>query len=233
MRINKYLASCGLGSRRKCEEYIARGEVTVNSKKIVTFAVDVTENDVVLVKGKLARPTDKSVYLMLNKPKGCVCTMADDKGRRTVSELVKIGTRVFPVGRLDYDSEGLLLFTNDGDLANKLMHPKHEVTKNYTVKVKGHLTPAELASLKSGVSYKGVTYAGAVVTILDVDKYDTRLSVTVREGKNHEIKNMFEAIGHEVSFLKRVSIGNLRLSGVDRGKWRYLTRSEIDYLKSL
>ncbi|MCX4313161.1 MAG: pseudouridine synthase [Clostridia bacterium] len=233
MRINKYLSSCGVASRRKCEELITAGKVRVNGKVVTELATDIKDDDSVEVSGKYVAPTQRSIYIMLNKPKGCVCTVSDDKGRKTVLDFVKLPDRIYPVGRLDYDTEGLLLLTNDGTLANKLAHPSNMVKKVYSVRVEGEPTDAEIGRLRSGVTFGGVKYAPAQVKRVSCDNNETKLEITVTEGKNHEIKNMIESLGRRVLFLKRVAIEGLRLGGLSRGEWRYLTPREVDMLKSL
>lgn len=233
MRINKFLSSCGIDSRRKCEALVTDGRVKVNGKTVTALATDIKDDDVVEVDGSVVGISRRKTYIMLNKPKGCVCTVKDDKGRKTVLDYVKINRRVFPVGRLDYDTEGLLLLTDDGELANKIAHPKSGVKKTYSVRVEGEPTESELKRLRSGVTYNGVKYSGAEVAVTGSENGGTRLAVTVTEGKNHEIKNMIESLGRRVLFLKRVAIGELRLGGLSRGEWRYLNDREITYLKSL
>lgn len=233
MRINKYLSSCGLDSRRKCEALVTDGRVRLNGKQVTALATEVKDDDVVEVDGRIVSPSYKKTYIMLNKPKGCVCTASDDKGRKTVLDIVKVSRRVFPVGRLDYDTEGLLLLTDDGDVANKIMHPSGGIKKRYSVRVEGEPTEAELKRLRDGVQYGGVKYSGAEVKTVGTENGNSRLEITVTEGKNHEIKNMIESLGRRVLFLKRVAIGEIRLGGLSRGEWRYLSSREIDYLKSL
>lgn len=233
MRINKYLRECGIDSRRKCEALVTDGRVRINGKQVKELATDVKDDDAVEVDGNVVSRRFKKVYIMLNKPKGCVSTVSDDKGRKTVVDLVKVSQRVFPVGRLDYDTEGLLLLTNDGELANKITHPKNGARKTYVVRVEGEPSAAELKRLRDGVEYGGVKYMGASVQVMDTEGGNARLSVTVAEGKNHEIKNMIESLGRRVLFLKRVSIGELKLGGLSRGEWRYLNARETEYLKSL
>lgn len=233
MRINKYLSGCGLDSRRKCERYVLDGRVRVNGKTVYDLATDIKDGDAVEVDGRAVTPAHRSVYIMLNKPKSCVCTVSDDKGRKTVLDYVKVKERVFPVGRLDYDTEGLLLLTNDGELANALTHPKNGVQKVYSVRVEGVPSESELKRLRGGAEYNGVKYAPAKVAVIDKDDRETRLEITITEGKNHEIKNMIESLGRRVLFLKRVAIGGLRLGGLSRGEWRYLSVKEVNLLKSL
>lgn len=233
MRINKFLSSCGIDSRRKCEALVTDGRVKLNGKTVTELATDVKDDDVVEVDGNVVGIMRRKTYIMLNKPKGCVCTVHDDKGRKTVLDCVKTDRRIFPVGRLDYDTEGLLLLTDDGELANKISHPKSGVKKTYSVRVEGEPTAAELKRLREGVNYNGVKYGAAEVGIIGSENGGTRLSITISEGKNHEIKNMIESLGRRILFLKRVAIGNLRLGGLSRGEWRYLNDREIAYLKSL
>lgn len=233
MRINKYLSSCGIDSRRKCEQLVIDGRVRVNGKRVTELATDVKDGDYVELDGHAVNIASKSVYIMLNKPKGCICSVGDDKGRKTVMDLVKVNARIFPVGRLDYDTEGLLVMTNDGELANKLMHPSSGVKKTYYVRVEGVPSQAELKRLRDGVTFGGVKYSGAQVSVVDEEGGNARLSVTIAEGKNHEIKNMIESLGRRVLFLKRVAIGDLHLGGLTRGEWRYLSAGEVNYLKSL
>lgn len=233
MRINKYLADCGVGSRRECDKLIADGLVKINDK-IATLGSDVKENDHVTVRGKRVGDKQSLVYVMLHKPKGYVTTAKDDLGRKTVLDLVgDIKQRIYPVGRLDYDTEGLLLLTNDGDMANRLTHPRNEVNKTYIARISGQLTEAERRTLEKGVLLDGVKTAPAKVKILEKDEHHTRVEVTIHEGRNRQVKRMFETVGKEVEFLKRVSIGELRLGGLKRGTYRYLHDDEIEYLKNL
>ena len=233
MRINKYLSGCGIDSRRKCEKLVEDGRVRLNGKVITALGTDVKDGDVVELDGRRVTLTFKKVYVMLNKPKDCVCTVSDEKGRKTVLDFVKLKERIFPVGRLDYDTEGLLLLTNDGELANKITHPKNAVKKVYSVRVEGEPSAAELKRLRNGVEYNGVKYAPAVVTVIGTENDETKLEITVTEGKNHEIKNMIESLGRRVMLLKRIAIGNLRLGGLSRGEWRFLNSRETEYIKSL
>lgn len=233
MRINKYLSGCGLDSRRKCEQFIKDGRVKVNGKVLTSLGYGVKDGDYVEVDGKAVSLSERKVYIMLNKPKGCVCTSNDEKGRKTVLDFVKIKERVFPVGRLDYDTEGLLLLTNDGELAYAVTHPKNMVKKVYSVRVEGEPSDAELKRLRNGVEFNGVKYMPAKVVVIGKENNDTRLEITITEGKNHEIKNMIESLGRRVLFLKRTEVGGIRLGGLSRGEWRYLNAKEVDKLASL
>lgn len=231
-RLNKYLADCGVGSRRECDKLIADGCVKINGK-IASLGANVEENDSVSVNGRRVTPKTKNYYIMLHKPKGCVTTVKDDLGRKTVMDFVDIKARLFPVGRLDYDTEGLLILTNDGDVANKLTHPKNNVEKVYVARLSGSLTEAERQTLERGVEIDGRKTMPAKVKILAKDEHHTRVEVTITEGRNRQVKKMFESVGKEVEFLKRVAEGELRLGGLQRGKYRFLNEREIEYLKGL
>lgn len=234
MRINKFLAEQGIASRRGSDELVAEGRVTINGKR-AKAGDDVTPSDVVELDGKILSHKVKYEYYMLNKPKGCVCTVSDEKGRKTVMDLLpEYAGRVFPVGRLDYDTEGMLILTNDGDLAYRLTVPKNEIPKTYLVRVEGSVTPVQLNRLRAGVEIeKGVVTKKCRVNVVETDKAYTKLHVTLTEGKNREIRKMFEAVGKNVVFLKRIRIGDLTLSGLDRGAVRRLSQEEIFYLKNL
>lgn len=229
MRINKYLAMCGVSSRRKAEEFILQGMVKVNGTVITNLAHNINEEkDVVLLNGQKLSLPENFVYYLLNKPKGYVCTLSDDRGRKTIVDLIDgIDKRVFPVGRLDYDSEGLLLLTNDGDFAYKLTHPSYQVPKTYIVKVEGKVVESELAVLRAGVVVDGVRYSQCKVKVLNSDDKTTRMEVIITEGKNREIRNMFKAIGKVVVLLKRVAEGNIKLGGLSRGEYRQLKPEEV------
>lgn len=231
-RLNKYLADCGVGSRRECDKLIADGKVKINGK-VATLGEMVEDNDQVSVNGKRVAAKTKNYYIMLHKPKGCVTTVKDELGRKTVMDFVDLKARLFPVGRLDYDTEGLLLLTNDGDVANKLTHPKNSVEKVYVARISGKLTEAERRQLEKGVEVDGSMTAPAKVKILQGDEHHTRVEVTITEGRNHQVKKMFECVGKEVEFLKRVAVGQIHLGGLQRGKWRFLNDKEQAYLQAL
>ncbi len=234
MRINKFLAEQGVASRRKADELIAEGRVLLNGKR-AAMGDDVGESDRVELDGKILSHKVKYEYYLLNKPKGCVCTVSDDKGRKTVMDLLPAGAgRVVPVGRLDYDTEGLLILTNDGELSYRLTAPQSEIAKTYLVRVEGGVTPVQLNKLRAGVEIeKGVVTGKCKVTVTETNKSFTKLHVTLTEGKNREIRRMFEAVGKPVDFLKRIKLGELTLSGLDRGACRKLTQEEVYYLKNL
>lgn len=234
MRLNKFLAECGVCSRRKADEIIAEGRVTVNRKTVSEMGFDVDEKkDVVYLDGKKIVPVTHYEYIMFNKPKGCVTTMSDDKGRKTVYDFIGREKRLVPVGRLDYDSEGLLLFTNDGELTHKLTHPSNEIPKTYVVKIEGEISESDMATLRKGVTVNGVKYSRCKVKFTGEENGLSRLEVVIFEGKNREIRRMFEAVEKNVVFLKRVAIGDLRLGGLSRSGFRELNEFEVDYLKRL
>ncbi len=234
MRINKFLADKGIASRRHADEMISAGRIKINGV-VATLGAAVEEGDTVLVDDVPVSMDEKKLeYYIMNKPKGVVCTVADDRGRKTVMELLPEGVgRVFPVGRLDYATEGLLLFTNDGDLSYRLTHPTSEIPKTYMVKLEGTMTEKDLNPIRSGVELDGVLTRKCKAHIVETHKEYTKVHITITEGKNRQVRRMFEAIGKNVAFLKRVSIGKLKLSGLDRGEVRALTDEEIEYLKNL
>lgn len=234
MRINKFLAESGVASRRNCDKLISDGLVTVNGK-VCTLGQDIDEvNDSVMVNGKKINKVSKFSYYMMNKPKGYVCTVKDEKDRKTVMDLLPNNVdRVFPVGRLDYDSEGMLILTNDGDFCNRLIHPSSEIPKTYLVKIEGSLDDSEILRISRGVVIDGVKTKKCTIKIVDQTKAFTKFHVIVTEGRNREIRKLFMSAGKEVKFLKRIKIGDLGMGSLDRGAVRKLTQDEIEYLKNL
>ena len=234
MRINKFLAEQGVASRRGSDQLIFEGRVKINGRLAVA-GDNVEPSDTVELDGKILSHKVKYEYYLLNKPKGYVCTVSDEKDRKTVMQLLPEGAgRVYPVGRLDYETEGLLILTNDGDLAYRLPAPQNEIPKTYLVKIEGTIALSELNRLRSGVEIeKGVVTKKCKINIVETDKNFTKLHVVLTEGKNREIRKMFEVIGKHITFLKRIKIGDLTLSGLDRGKVRKLTPEEIYYLQNL
>ena len=232
------MAECGLASRRKCEEYVINGEVKVNGEVVTDLSTQVSYSDTVTVSGNKVSPVSKHVYLLLNKPKGCVTTVSDDRGRKTVIDIVKADypdTRLFPVGRLDYDTEGLLILTTDGDLCNRLTHPSSEIEKMYVAKIEGTVSENDLAKVRKGVEIDGRMTGKSRARLIAYDNKTniSTVEITIKEGMNREVRRIFESIGKNVAFLKRVAIGDLRLRGVDRGSYRKLTKEEVEYLKNL
>ncbi len=232
MRINKFLAEKGVASRRHADEMIAAGRVKINGA-VATLGANVEETDEVAIDDViLSRVEKKEEYYLMNKPKGVICSVSDDRGRKTVMDLLPNTTgRVFPVGRLDYETEGLLILTNDGDMAYRLTHPTIEVPKTYLARIEGTLTEKDLNPIRSGVELDGVMTKKCKAHIVETNKAYTKVHVTITEGRNRQVRRMFEAIGKNVAFLKRVSIGKLKLTGLDRGEVRALTQEEIEYLK--
>ena len=235
MRLNKYIAECGAASRRGADKLISDGLVKVNNKVVTELGTIVNENnDTVTVNGKKLVLRNRDVYIILNKPKGCITAVKDDKGRKTVMDYVESkDKRLFPVGRLDYDSEGLVLLTNDGDTAYKLTHPSSEIPKTYIAKVEGEIPEKELDKLRDGIPLDGAVTHRAKIKVLGVEDRISRIEITIFEGKNRQIRRMFEYIGYNVIFLKRTAIGDIRLGGLGRGLTRYLTPKEIQFLKKL
>ncbi|MFH1454075.1 MAG: pseudouridine synthase [Armatimonadota bacterium] len=234
-RLQKILAQAGLGSRRFCETLITEGVVKVNGKLVTELGTKVDpEKDVIYVKGRRVESAQK-VYLILNKPQNYITSLSDPGGRRIITDLIpRVKERVYPVGRLDYDSEGLLLLTNDGELANRLMHPRYKVGKLYFVVVKGVPDTRQIKALEHGVVVEGVKTMPAKVKILKrFSANKTSLYLEIREGKKHQVKNMLGTIGLPVEHLKRVRIGCIKLGDLPRGKYRYLKKNEIKELRGL
>lgn len=233
MRINKFISSCGVASRRKADELIEKGKVKVNGEVLKNPGYDVLKKDTIEVDGQVLTQSEKLVYFMLNKPKGVICSNSDEKGRKTVVDLINCEERIYSVGRLDYDSEGLLLLTNDGDLSFKLTHPRNEIEKTYIVKIDGQIVESELAVLRNGPKIDGIKYSKCKVKVLNKEKNSTKLEIIIHEGKNREIRRMLEFIGKKVLMLKRVKIADLKLGSLNRGEYRELKPFEIEYLKNL
>lgn len=233
-RLQKYIASCGVVSRRKAEELILNGDIKVNGNVVTTLGIKVNPNkDIVEYKGKVIKPQEKMIYILLNKPINVVTTAKDQFGRETVLDIVNIKERIVPVGRLDMYTSGALILSNDGDFINTIIHPKHEITKTYNVTVKGIVTNEEVEALREGViindNYKT---RPAKVRILKIDdeKNISRIEIQIHEGKNRQVRKMCEAIGKKVIALHRSKIGNIDVKDLKIGTWRYLTEKEKDEL---
>lgn len=234
MRLQKYLASCGVASRRKCEEYILEGRVSVNGNIITELGTQVDGGDKITCDNQIVSYVEQFDYYALNKPIGYVTTVKDEKDRPTVLDLMKeVPTRIFPVGRLDYNTSGLLILTNDGELTYALTHPKHDVNKTYHAKVKGKVSDIAIEKLKKGIFIDGKKTAPAMVEIIQLNSTTTTLSISIHEGRNRQIRKMCDAIGHSILKLGRVAIGEMTLEGLAQGKYRKLTESEIIYLKKI
>ncbi|GFR36846.1 ribosomal large subunit pseudouridine synthase B [Insulibacter thermoxylanivorax] len=233
-RLQKVLAHAGVASRRKCEELILQGKVEVNDQVVTTLGVKVDPDvDVIKVNGRPIRKEQK-VYIVLHKPKGVITSVKDPKGRRVVTDYLKgIKERVYPVGRLDYDTEGLLLLTNDGEFANLLMHPSHHVPRTYHAYVKGVPHGDVLDKLREGIMLEDGITMPAEVEYYDVepDGSSSIISITIYEGRNRQVRRMFEKVGYPVYRLKRIQFGTLFLHGLPRGKYRLLSAQEVKELR--
>ena len=237
MRINKFIASYTLYSRRKAEDIILSGRVKINDKIITSLSFDVDEdNDTLKIDDKLINIDKKLIYIMLNKPEGYITTVKDQFDRKSVVDLVSdIKERIYPVGRLDYETSGLLILTNDGDLTYKLTHPKHEVGKTYMAIVKGIPTEDSLNKFREGLLIEDYKTAPAKIKVVKtvLDKNYSICKVKIYEGKNRQVRKMFKAINHPVMRLKRVAVGDIVLKDLELGEYRHLTKEEINYLKSI
>ena len=232
-RLQKYLAECGIASRRKCEEYIIQGKVQVNGKTITELGVKVNpEKDKITFEGKNVKQEERKVYILLNKQIGYVTTSDEQFGRDKVLDLVKVRERVVPVGRLDMYTSGALILTNDGDFVYKVTHPKHEITKTYTVTVKGIIKNEEVEQLRKGLKIDEYTTRPAKVNnlITDEEKDISRLEITIHEVKNRQVRRMCESVGRRVIALHRSKIGNIGVKDIELGKWRYLKDFEVKTL---
>ena len=235
MRLQKYLALCGVASRRTAEKMIQDGRVSVDGVTITEMGVQVEIGQDIRVDGKLVTPEPEKKYIMYHKPAGEVTTVSDEKGRETVMDRFRdFPVRLYPVGRLDYDSEGLILLTNDGDLMNNLLHPSREVDKEYLVKVSNRVTDEEIRRLRAGVQLDdGRMTSPADVHLVRYEAFSSVLLVSIHEGRNRQVRRMFSAIGHEVVSLKRVGFATIKLHDLPRGQWRRLTDVEVKKLKEI
>lgn len=235
IRLQKFLANAGVASRRKCEELILQGKVSVNGKIVTELGTKVdSEKDKVTVFGKIVEnKSQEFVYILLNKPIGVVTTAKDQFGRESVLDIVKVKERIVPVGRLDMYTSGALILTNDGDFVYKLTHPKHEITKTYTVTLVGIVTESEVEQLRKGVEIEDYVTRPAKVKILKIDKVKniSRLEIVIHEGKNRQVRKMCEAVGKKVLALHRSKIGDIGVKDLKIGSWRYLKTSEVEKFK--
>ena len=235
IRLQKYLAMCGIASRRTSEKIILEGRVCVNGSVVTQMGTQIDETaDTVTVDGQAVRPEAEKHYIVYNKPIGEVTTVSDPEGRATVMDkFSEYPVRLFPVGRLDYDGEGLLLLTNDGEMMNHVLHPSREVRKTYLTKVSNHVTPEEILALRKGVMIEGKMTFPANVRLIRENTFDTVLLITIHEGRNRQVRRMIDAIGHQVVHLKRVGFGPISLGDLPSGMWRRCTEEEIRKLKEI
>ena len=234
MRLQKYMSECGVASRRKSEELIKKGEVYVNGRQITELGFQVSSKDEVIVSGKEIKKEDKEYYL-LYKPNKTVSSVKDEKGRTTVVDLIESKAKLFPVGRLDYDTSGLLLITNDGELSNILTHPKYEIERVYEVKIDGLIKGNEIKTLENGIVIDNIKTKKCKIKLKKLDKKNKRsyLTVKLEEGKNHEVKNLFGYFNYKVLKLKRIRFAFLTLDNLKMGEYRKLSVKEVKDLKSL
>lgn len=231
MRLQKFLSAAGIASRRKSEKLIKNGLVKVNGKIVTELGIKISPCDSIFYRDKQLK-LQKHIYIMLNKPVGYVTTLHDEFNRPNILQLVKIPQRIFPIGRLDYNTSGLLLLTNDGELTYKLTHPKHNINKTYVAKIKGEIKKNECNQFENGLIIDGRKTAPAQIKIINSNKFYSVVQIKIHEGRNRQIRKMCAAINHHVIELKRTHIGELKLD-VNSGCYRILTENEIDYLKSL
>lgn len=233
-RLQKYMANCGVASRRKCEEYIVSGKVKVNGVIVSELGTKVdSDKDIVQFEDRIIKLEEKKIYIMLNKPEGYITSVKDEKGRKTVIDLVNVNERIYPIGRLDYDSSGLLLLTNDGEIYNKIIHPRVKIVKKYIAVVKGELSKTELTKFTKGIDIGDYVTAPATIKVISFKEGTSTLEIGIHEGKNRQIRRMCSAIGHEVLALKRVAIGEIKLEYLKRAEYRELTEKELQYINSL
>ena len=233
IRINKYLANKGVASRREIDRLIEEKLIKVNGN-LATSGEKVSDEDEIEIRGvKLEKKTEKKVYFLLNKPLQVISASSDDRGRTTVVDLIDTDERIYPVGRLDYETEGAIILTNDGELFNKIIHPRTEVYKEYFATVKGFLEDSELKSLESGVELEDGITLPALVTLLNRDKNQSKVLISIREGRNRRVRRMFDAVNHRVLKLKREKIGDIGIGNLKAGEYRKLNEREIAYLYSL
>jgi pseudouridine synthase len=233
-RLQKYMATCGVASRRKCEEIIEQGRVKVNGLVVseLGYKVD-TDNDEVWVDNNKIKKEERKVYIALNKPEGYVCTVKDEKGRQTILDLVKVEERIYPIGRLDYDTSGLILMTNDGDVYNKIIHPREEKNKVYIALIKGIPSRESVEQFEKGIDIGGYITAPASIKVIKTFTDASKVEITIHEGKNRQIRRMCDALNHPVLSLKRIQVGNIKLNDLPKGKWRFLDEKEINHIKSI
>lgn len=229
MRINKFLADAGIASRRKSEKLILDGEISINDKIMTDLAYQVKNTDVVKYKNKIVKPVNKKYYLMLNKPIDYACTNSKKHDDKIIFDLIDIDTKLFSIGRLDKDSRGLILITNDGDIYNKIIHPRNEIFKKYIVEIDRDFRKEDKYKLESGIDIGGYITTRSKVKTLS----NRKIQIEISEGKNRQVRRMFAALGYNVLDLNRISIGKINMSKLEIGKYRHLTNNELNYIKQL
>lgn len=233
-RLQKYMAESGVASRRKSEEIIAAGRVKVNDIVVTELGYKIDrDKDNIYVDNKPIKIEENMIYIALNKPIKYISSVSDERGRKTILDIVDIKERIYPIGRLDYDTSGLILLTNDGEVYNKVIHPRQEIKKVYLANIKGIPSNEEITRFCSGVDIGGYITADAEFKIIKKEKASSIAQITIHEGKNRQVRKMCDAINHPVISLKRISIGKLKLGELNLGEYRFLSKSEIEYLKSL
>lgn len=233
IRINKFLAERGVCSRRAVDKLIEDGKILINGRK-AQMGEKVASDDSIEVDGKqINKVSEEKRYIILNKPKGIISAVKDDRGRKSVVDIVGIKERIYPIGRLDYDTEGLILLTNDGDLFNKVVHPRSEIYKVYIAEVKGNISDESLGELSCGIELEDGMTLEANVRLLERNEKKSIVEIGIREGRNRQVRRMFSAVGNEVIELERISIGELTLDGIARGQWRDLSEEELEYLNNI
>ncbi|WP_313345589.1 pseudouridine synthase [Sedimentibacter sp.] len=231
-RLQKYIASCGITSRRKAEELILNGHVKVNGVTINELGTKIDpDKDIVTVNDKRITEKNEFVYIKLNKPTGYITTVKDQFGRKTVLDLINVKERIYPIGRLDFNTSGLLLLTNDGELANKLMHPKYHIYKTYIADVRGQVSEESLQKLRTGVHIEDYKTSPAKAKLIELKDNKSTVQISIYEGKNRQVRKMMDAVGHPVLSLKRISFGEINLANLKSGEWAYLSNNEINFLK--
>lgn len=232
-RLQKYMAACGVASRRKSEEIIGEGRVRVNGEVVNSVIMIDPDRDRVEVDGKIIKREERKVYIMLNKPTGIITSSKDQFDRKTVIDIIDVEERVFPVGRLDFDTSGLIILTNDGDVAYKMTHPSHEIDKVYVAEVHGVPTLEEMEWFRRGLKIEDYTTSPAEIRILKENESRSTLEIKIHEGRNRQVRKMCDRIGHPVISLKRIKVGRIYLGDLAEGEWRYLYEEEVNYLKTI
>lgn len=234
IRLQKYMALCGVASRRASEILIRSGRVSINGLIVSEMGTMVDGTESVTVDGNIIKPEERKIYVLLHKPQGYMCTVKDPEGRPTVIDLLEgLEQRVYPVGRLDWDSSGIILLTNDGDFSFRLMHPRHGITKRYLALIEGVPSGHTLNELRRGVILDGRKTRPAQVFCEQLDSMTSEIEIIIKEGRNRQVRRMCEAVGHPVIALKRISIGKLTLGDLEEGQWRYLSPEEVEYFREV